>query len=91
LSYNPLLIPGIATLEPKLFVFFLLKTQFDRIRSTVPVQNFSAFNFQHDPAFPDQGDPDDFCRLNDSLKGMAHFPFPSMREFDAEIAERIRK
>jgi hypothetical protein len=56
----------------------------------VPVQFFSAFNFQQHTAFSDQYDPDDFCLLNHSSKGMAHFPFPDMREFDREIANRIR-
>jgi hypothetical protein len=57
----------------------------------VPVQFFSAFNFQQHPAFPDQYNPDDFCLLNHSSKGMAHFTLPDMKEFDPEIAERIRK
>jgi hypothetical protein len=85
------LIPSIATLEPKVFVSFSLKTQFDRILSTIPVQFFSAFNFQQSPAFPDQYKVDDSCLLNYYSKGMADFPFLDMREFDPEIAERIRK
>jgi hypothetical protein len=32
LRYDPSLIPSIATLEPWVFVFFLLRKQFDRIR-----------------------------------------------------------
>jgi hypothetical protein len=91
LCYDPSLIPRIATLEPKVFVFCLLKKQFDCIGSTVPVKFFSAFSFPQHPAFPDQYDRNDFCLLNDFSKGMAHSPFPDMREFDPETAERIRK
>jgi hypothetical protein len=82
LCYGSSLIPSIATLEPKVFVCFLLKKHFDRIRSTVPVQFFYPFNFQQHSAFPDQYDLDDFCLLNHSSKWMARFPFPDMRTLE---------
>jgi hypothetical protein len=91
LCYDASLIPNFATPEPKVFVFVLLKSQFKRIRSTVPFHFSYVCNCQQHPAFPDQYDPDDFCLLNHSSKGMTHFPFPDMREFDPEIAEGIRK
>jgi hypothetical protein len=90
LCFNPSLIPSIEMLEPKVFVFFLLNRGFNRIRSMLRVKFFSVFNFQQHPAFPDQYDPDNLYLLNHSSKRVAHFPFPDMREFNPEIADKMR-
>jgi hypothetical protein len=46
LCYDQVLIPQVASLYPRDFIFFLLKSQFARVRSKVPVQFWSAFNFE---------------------------------------------
>jgi hypothetical protein len=91
LCYKAFRIPRIALLEPKLFIFFLLKHQLCRIRSIVPVQFLSVVNFEQHQSFPSEYDPDDLCLLNHSSKGMRHFSFPGPREFDPDIAQRIRE
>jgi hypothetical protein len=45
LCSDPALIPTMALLQPSRLIFFFLKKQFDRIRSTVPVLVSSGFNF----------------------------------------------
>jgi hypothetical protein len=47
LCYERALIPMMALLQPSRFIFFLLKKQFDRIRSTVPVQLSSVSIFSN--------------------------------------------
>jgi hypothetical protein len=64
LCFGPPLIPAIPRLQPQVFTFFLLKKRFDRIRSTVPVQFFSALNFQQLPAFPSHYDRNQFYLLD---------------------------
>jgi hypothetical protein len=48
LCYDPAVILMMALLQPSRFIFFLLKKQFDRIRSKVPVQ----FQFPPIPGLP---------------------------------------
>jgi hypothetical protein len=50
--YDPAVIFMMAVLQPSRFIFFLLKKQFDRIRSTALAQFFSVFDFHQHPAFP---------------------------------------
>jgi hypothetical protein len=51
LCYDPAIIPMMALLQPSRFIFLLLKEQFDRIRSTVPVQFSLVFtNTRPSPA-----------------------------------------
>jgi hypothetical protein len=88
--YEPSLIPSLCLLRPTLFVFFLLRAQFARLRFTVPVQFRSAFNFEQYACFPSRYSRDDFCILSQSSRALGPFPFPDMREFHPEIADRIR-
>jgi hypothetical protein len=80
-----------ALLQPHHFIFFLLKKQFDRIRSTVPVQFSSVFNFHQHPAFPSRYDRDHVCLLDRSSEHLDHLPFPDMRDFNEDIADKIRQ
>jgi hypothetical protein len=89
LSCDPAGIPILALLQPRYFIFFSLKNQFDRIRSTVLVQFFSVFIFQQLPAFRSFYDRDHLCLLDQSAGHLNHLPFPDMREFDQEIANEI--
>jgi hypothetical protein len=91
LCCEPPLIPTIARLQPKIFIFLLLKEQFDRIRSTVPVQFFSAFNFQQVSAFPSRYDREQFYLLDQLAGRLGHLPFPDMKEFDQKVAGEIRQ
>jgi hypothetical protein len=79
-----------AVLEPSRFIFFLLKKQFDRIRSTVPVQ-FSVFVFHQHPAFPSRYDRDHVCLLDRSSAYLDHLPFADMKDFNEDIADKIRQ
>jgi hypothetical protein len=80
-----------ALLQPSRFIFFLLKEQFDRIRSTVPIQFSSVFNFHQHPAFSSSYDHDHVCLL-DRLSGyLDHLPFPDMRDLNEDIPNKIRQ
>jgi hypothetical protein len=72
-------------------VLFLLKKQFDRIRSTLPVQFSSVFNFHQQPAFPSRYDRHHVCRLDRSSWHLDHLPFADMRDFNEDIADKIRQ
>jgi hypothetical protein len=91
LCFEPTLIPAIPRLQPKVFTFFPLKKQFNRIRSTVPVQFSPAFNFQQLPAFPSDYDRNQFYLLDQLVWRLGHFPFLDMREFDPQVADKIRQ
>jgi hypothetical protein len=83
-------IPMMTLLQPIRFIFFLLKNQFNRIRSMVPVQFSSVFNFHQHPAFPSRYDRDHSCLL-DRLSGyLDHLHFPDLRDFDKDITDKIR-
>jgi hypothetical protein len=71
----------IARLQPSYFIFFLLKKPFDRIRSTVPIQFSSVFNFHQHPAFLSRDDCDQVCLLDRSSWYLDHLPFPDMGIF----------
>jgi hypothetical protein len=60
------------------------------VQSKVPVQFWSAFNFEQYPSFPSNY-PDDFSILSKSFKGLGHFPFRNMKDLDPDVAERIRE
>jgi hypothetical protein len=79
----------VALLQPSRFIFFLLKKQFDRIRSTVPVQFSSVVNFHRHPTFPSRYDCDHVCLLVWSSGYLDHLPFPDMSDFDEDIADKI--
>jgi hypothetical protein len=49
LCYDPSVRPAIAPLQPRLLIFFLVKTQFSCIRSTVRVHLFSASDLEQHP------------------------------------------
>jgi hypothetical protein len=91
LCYEPPLIPAIAILEPTSFIFFLMKNEFLRIKSMVPGRFSSHINFQQHPAFRASYNRDEFCMLNELSQPLGDFLFPDMREFDAGLAERIRR
>jgi hypothetical protein len=46
LCYDPVLIPQVASLHPRHFIFFLVKSQVARLLSKVPVQFWSDFDFK---------------------------------------------
>jgi hypothetical protein len=91
LCYNPVVIPMMALLQPSCFIFFLLKKQFDRIRSTLPVQFSLVLNFHRHPAFPSRYDRDHVCLLVWPSGYLDHLPFPDMRDLDENIADKIRQ
>jgi hypothetical protein len=91
LCYDRADIPMTALLQPSRFLFFLLKKQFDRIRSTVPVHFPSVFNFYECPAFPSRYDRNQICLLDWSSGYLDHLPFPDMRDFNEDIADKIRQ
>jgi hypothetical protein len=91
LCYDPAVISMMALLQPSRFIFFLLKKQFDRIRSTVPVQFSSVFNFPQHPVFPSRYNCDYICLLDWSSGYLDHLPFPDMRDFNKDIADQIRQ
>jgi hypothetical protein len=80
-----------AVLQPRRFISFLLKKQFDRVRSMVPVQFSSVFNFHRHPAFPSRYDRDHVYFLDRSSGYLDHLPFPDMRDFNEDIADKIRE
>jgi hypothetical protein len=89
LCYDPVLILQVASLHPRDFIFFLLKSKFARLRSKVPVQFWSAFNFEQYPSFP-LNYPDDFSILSKSSKGLSYFPFRDIKDLDPDVIERIQ-
>jgi hypothetical protein len=91
LCYDPAIIPMVALLQPSRFIFFLLKRQFDRIWSTVPVQFSSVFNFHQRPVYPSRYDRDHVCLLDRSSGYLDHLPFPDMRDFNKDIADKIHQ
>jgi hypothetical protein len=91
LCYDPAVISMMDLLQRSRFIFFLPKKQFDRIRSTVPVQFSSVFNFHQHPAFSSCYDRDYVCLLDRSSGYLDHLPFPDMRDFDEDIADKIRQ
>jgi hypothetical protein len=91
LCYDPAVIPMMALLQPSRFIFFLLKKQFDYIRSTVPVQFSSVDNFHQHPAFLSRYDRDHVYLLAWSSGYLDHLAFPDMRDFDEDIADKIRQ
>jgi hypothetical protein len=90
LCYDPAVIPMVVLLQPSRFIFFLLKKQFDRIRSTVPVQFSSVFNFHQHPAVLSRYDRDHVCLLDRSSGYLDHLLFLDMRDFNEDIADKIR-
>jgi hypothetical protein len=90
LCYDPVPIPQVASVCPRGFIFFLLKSQFARVRSKVLVQFWCAFNFEQYPSFPSNY-PDDLFIFSNSSKGLRHFPFRDMKDLDPDVVERIRE
>jgi hypothetical protein len=91
LCYDPTVIPMTTLLQPSHFIFFLLSKQFDRIRSTMPVQFSSVFNFHQYPVFPSHYDRDHVCLLDRPSGYLDHLPFPDIRDFNEDIANKIRQ
>jgi hypothetical protein len=91
LCYDRAVIPMMALFQPSPFIFFLLKKQFDRIRSTMPVQFSPVCNFHQHPAFPSRYDRDHVCLLDRSSEHLDHLPFPDMTDFNEDIADKIRQ
>jgi hypothetical protein len=91
LCCDPAVIPMMALFQPSRFIFFLLKKQFDLIRSTVPVQFSSVFNFHQHPGLPYCYDPDHVYLMDRSSGYLDHLPFPDMRYFNEDIADKIRQ
>jgi hypothetical protein len=89
LCYGPSVVTTIAALQPRLSSFFLLIKEFFQVRSAVPAEFRSAFNSQKYPAFPSSYDPDRFSILRQSSRAIGHFPFPDVRHFNPDIAQRI--
>jgi hypothetical protein len=77
--YEPDVILMMALLQLSCFIFFLLKKQFDRIRSTVPVQFSSFFNSPQHPAFPSRYDRDRVYLMDRSSWYYNYLPFPDMK------------
>jgi hypothetical protein len=90
LCCDPVLIPLVASLHPRGFAFFPLRSRFARVRSKVPIQFWPAFNFEQYPSFPSSY-PDDFSILSKSSKGLGHFPCRDMKDLDPDMVERIRE
>jgi hypothetical protein len=91
LCHDRAVIPMMAFLQPSRFIFFLLKKQFDRIRSTVPVQCSSIFIFHQHTAFQSRYDRDHVCLLDRSSGYLDHLPFSDMRDCNEDIADKIRQ
>jgi hypothetical protein len=91
LCHDPAVIPMMALLQPSRFIYFLLKKQFDRIRSTVPIQFSSVFNFHQHADFSSRYDHDRVCLLDRSSGYLDHLPFPDMRDFTEDITDTIRQ
>jgi hypothetical protein len=91
LCYDRAGIPMMAFLQPSRFIFFLLKKQFDRIRSTVPAQFSSVFNFTNTRPSPSRYNRDQVCLLDRSSGYLDHLPFPDIRDFNEDIAEKSRQ
>jgi hypothetical protein len=91
LCYDPAAIPMMAVLQPSRVIFFLLIKQIEHIRSTVLVQFSSVFNFHQRPAFPFRYDCNHICLLDRSSGYLDHLPFPEMRDFNEDIADKIRQ
>jgi hypothetical protein len=91
LCSDPAVIPMMALLQPSRFIFFLLKKQFDRIRSTVPVEFSSVFNFYQHPAFQFCYDCDQVCLLDWSSGYLDHLPFPDIRDCNEDIVDKIHQ
>jgi hypothetical protein len=91
LYYDPWAIRIIAPVQPRPFMFILLKNQFSRIRSAGPVQFLSALNFEQHIFFQSHYNTNDFCLLNCLSRDIHHFPFPVMRQFNPDNAQEIRK
>jgi hypothetical protein len=89
LCHDRAVIPLMAFLQ--LSRFLLLKKQFDRIRSTVPVQFSSVFNFHQHPVFPSPYDRDRVCLLDRSSGHLDHLPVPDVRDFNEDSAYEIIK
>jgi hypothetical protein len=90
LYYVPWAIHIIAPVQPRPFMFTLLKKQFSRIRPTGPVQFLSAVNFEQPIFFRSHYDPNDFCLLNCLSRDIHHFSFPAMRQFNPDNVQEIR-
>jgi hypothetical protein len=84
-------IPMMTLLRPSRFICFLLKKPFDRIRSTVPVQFSSGFNFHQHPAFPSRYGRDHVCLLDRSCGYFDHLPFLDMTNLNEDITDKIRQ
>jgi hypothetical protein len=80
-----------ALRQPSHFIVFFLKKQFNRIWSTVQVQFSSVFNCHQHPAFPSCYDRDHVCLLDRSSGYSDHWPCPDMRDFNEDIADKIRQ
>jgi hypothetical protein len=91
LCYDPAVIPVMALRQPSSLIFFLLKKQYDCIRSTAPVLFSSVFNFPQHPVFPSRYDRDHVCLLDRSSGYLDHLSFPDMRDFNEDIADKIRQ
>jgi hypothetical protein len=89
--YDPAIIPMMALLQPSRFIVFLVKEQFDHIRSTAPVQFSSVFNFHQRPAFSSRYDRDHVCLLDRSSGYLDHLPFHDMRDLNEDVADKIRQ
>jgi hypothetical protein len=89
--YDPLAIHMTAPVPLRFFMFILLKNQFSRLRLTGPVQFLSVVNFEQHIFFPSHYDLNDLCLLRSFSTAIYDFHFPSMRQFNPDNAQKIRK
>jgi hypothetical protein len=89
LYYDTWVIHIIAPVQPRPFMYILLKNQFSRIWSTGPVRFLSVVNLEQDIFF--RLITNDFCLLNCLSRDVHHFHFPAMRQFNPDNAQEIRK
>jgi hypothetical protein len=89
LCYDFVVVSMITVLQPSRFIFCLLKKQFDRIRSTVPVQFSLVFDFHQHPVFPSRYDRDHVCLLDRSSGYLDDLSFPDVRDFNEQITDKI--
>jgi hypothetical protein len=90
-AYKSPCIPAVAIFEPISLIFFLTKNEFSRIQSMVPGRFSPHFDVQQHLAFRASCNRDEFLMLNELSQPLGSFLFPDMRQFDAGIAERIRR
>jgi hypothetical protein len=91
LYYDPCAIHIRTSVQPRTFIFILLKNQFSRIRPIGPVQFLSAVNFEQRIFLLSHYNPNDFWLLNCLSRDIHHFPFPAMSWVNPDNVQEIRK